>query len=269
MRSFHVKGIHIGGHRPVLMGILNLSPESFYSGSFVPFSSIEETAEQMVSQGADILDVGARSTAPGSTPISVAEECQRIEECLSILEGSGYCISVDTMHPEVLKTALQYDISLVNDISGLLHPEMGSLVADSDLPAILMATSKMPGDALTFNGTIENFSEVIKRAAAYDITNIILDPAIGKWIPERNPQADWELCSRFSELKEFDFPLLAAVSRKSFIGDLTGRSTDDRLAGTLAVTTSLIEKGADVVRAHDIPETLDIINTVKHLQEFS
>lgn len=267
MRSFHIKGIHIGGPGPVLMGILNLSPESFYSGSYVPFSSMKDTAEQMIKEGADILDIGARSTAPGSRPITVAEECQRVEECLSILDGTKYCISIDTMYPEVLNTALQYDISLLNDISGLVNPEMGALVADSGIPAVLMATRTKPGDARDFKETISGIETVLERTAYHGITNIILDPGVGRWIPERTPEADWELCRRFGELKKFNTPLLAAVSRKSFIGTLIGKAPDQRLAGTLAVTSRLIERGAAIIRAHDIPETRDLIKTVSHLQE--
>ena len=267
MRSFHIKGVHIGGRTPVLMGILNLSPESFYSGSFVPVTSIRETAEKMVESGADMLDVGARSTAPGSTPISVSEECSRVEQCLSLLNDVGCPFSIDTMHPEVLSIALRYDVSMVNDISGLKNPGMGALIADSSIPAVLMAAKEKPGDSHSFQETIARIQQVLKRAESFHIRDILLDPGIGKWIPERTASADWELCRRFSELQSFNLPLLAAVSRKSFIGEATGRSPEGRLAGTLAVTTSLIEKGAAVIRAHDIPETRDVIKTLGYLTE--
>lgn len=253
----------------MLMGILNISPESFYSGSFIPSSQIQVAAEQMIQKGAEILDIGARSTAPGSVPISVSEEKKRIKESLTVLDGNNYCMSIDTMHPEVLNTALQYGVSMLNDISGLLNQEMASLVADSGIPVILMASRKEPGDATNFDETIQGIQQVLSRADQYGIENIILDPGIGRWIPERATEADWELCRRFSELKQFGYPLLAAVSRKTFIGDITQQIPKGRLAGTLAVTAKLIEEGAAVIRAHDVPETMDVIKTISHLQEFS
>jgi len=247
------------------MGVLNISPESFYPGSFVPISAMHETAGQMITDGADILDIGARSTAPGSLPISVSEETTRIKESLSELKGEDYVISIDTMHPEVLNAALHFDISLANDISGLQNPDLAQLISDAGLPAVLMASGKSPGDARTLQDTHAAIRNVLTRARNLGIEDIILDPGIGKWIPERTPEADWELCRHFHELSVYDLPLLAAVSRKSFIGELTGQPPTGRLAGTLAVTTRLLENGASVIRAHDIPETRDVIKSVMHL----
>jgi dihydropteroate synthase len=264
MRTFYIKSLHIGRPYPVLMGVLNISPESFYPGSFVPISSVQETAERMVQNGAEILDIGARSTAPGSPIISVSEEISRIKDCLSRLEGEGYIISIDTMYPDVLDAALHFDISLANDISGLINPELGALIADAGIPAILMASREKPGDAQSWVDTHDAIKDVLSRAHEHDIEDIILDPGIGKWIPERTAEKDWDLCRHFHELHQYNLPLLAAVSRKSFIGELTGRTPQDRLAGTLAVTSTLIEKGASVIRAHDIPETRDVIKTVMH-----
>ena len=247
------------------MGVLNISPESFYPGSFVPISALHETASQMITAGADILDIGARSTAPGSPPISVSEEMSRIKESLSELNGEDYVISIDTMHPEVLNAALHFDICLANDISGLQNPELAQLIADTGLPAVLMASGKAPGDSRSLQDTHTAIRNVLKRAQNLGIEEIILDPGIGKWAPERTAEDDWELCRHFHELSAYDLPLLAAVSRKSFIGELTGQPPTGRLAGTLAVTTRLIENGASVIRAHDIPETRDVIKSAMHL----
>jgi dihydropteroate synthase len=98
----------------------------------------------MIDDGAEILDIGARSTAPGSPPISVAEEKMRVKECLTRLHGEDYIISIDTMHPEVLDMALHYDISLANDISGLANPALGDIISDAGIPAVLMASRKPP-----------------------------------------------------------------------------------------------------------------------------
>lgn len=267
MRSFSIKGIRIGNPCPVLMGVLNLSPESFYKGSYVPPGSIRDRAISMISDGAEILDIGARSTAPGSIPISVKEEIQRVKEALYHLQDLDYTISIDTMHPEVLTEALRYDINIINDISGLLNLKMREIIADAGIPAILMASSHSPGDSRSYKDTISAIKIVLERADKADIKDIILDPGIGKWIPERTSEHDWEICRRFDELKEFERPLLAAVSRKSFIGQTISRSTDERLAGTLAVTTGLILKGASVIRTHDVRETKDIISATMKFRD--
>jgi dihydropteroate synthase len=115
--------------------------------------------------------------------------------------------------------------------------------------------------------TQATLATVIERAEKNGIQELILDPAIGKWTPERTFEDNWELCRHFSEFLELQRPLLAAVSRKSFIGDLTGRSPEDRLAGTLAVTCTLMDKGASIIRAHDIRETADIIRVHQKLNQ--
>ena len=266
MRPCIINGIRVGGARPVLMSVINISPESFFSGSYVPEDKIRKKAEEMIDQGADLIDIGARSTAPGSHPISVPEEKERITRALTSLDGSGITISVDTMHPDVLNAALKYDIHAVNDISGLTNIRVAKGISESGLPAVLMASTTIPGDCHTFSETIYALSQVTERAMNADIPSYILDPGIGRWIPDRTPDADFEICRRFHELQEFDRPLLAAVSRKSFIGSSTGRAPDGRLAGTLGVTACLILAGAAMIRCHDVPETRDLVRVISSLQ---
>ena len=247
------------------MAVINASPESFFSKSFVPPESILSTVHRFADAGADIIDVGARSTAPDSPVLPVQTERERVTETLKQIEGSGIPISLDTMHPEVLNAALRHDIAAINDIHGLSSPEYARIAADSGLPVISMASKNDPGDVRSVEDTMSALSLVISRAEKYGIEELILDPAIGKWIPDWEPEDDWELCRHFSEFLQFNRPLLAAVSRKTFIGDLTGRSPDDRLAGTLAVTCTLMDKGASLIRAHDVRETADIIHVHQKL----
>jgi dihydropteroate synthase len=248
------------------MSVINISPESFFSGSYVPENEIRQKAEEMISQGAEIIDIGARSTAPGSVPISIQEEKERITGALKFLDGSGITISVDTMHPEVLEEAIKHDIHAGNDISGLTNEMMAYIFSDHGLPAVLMAARRSPGDCCTFSETISALSQVTERALNADIPSYVLDPAIGRWIEERTVEADFELCRRFSELHMFDRPLLAAVSRKSFIGSVTGKVPEGRLAGTIGITASLIQAGAAMIRCHDVPETRDLIQVISSLQ---
>jgi dihydropteroate synthase len=268
MLTCRIGNVTVGNNAPVrLMAVINASPESFFSQSFVPSEAIADTARQFSDDGADIIDIGARSTALNSPIIPVHTERERVTDVLRQMEGLGIPVSLDTMHPEVLNTALRYDIAAINDIHGLAHPEYARIAGDSGLPVISMASETVPGDATGVKATQATLATVIERAEKNGIQELILDPAIGKWTPERTFEDNWELCRHFSEFLELQRPLLAAVSRKSFIGDLTGRSPEDRLAGTLAVTCTLMDKGASIIRAHDIRETADIIRVHQKLNQ--
>jgi dihydropteroate synthase len=257
-----VTGIPIGRGYPVrLMGVINCSPESFYKGSYVCSGTILCRAADMVAAGADIIDLGARSTAPGSPPISEQVEAERMELALGELDGSGIPVSVDTMHASVLERCCSHDIHAANDISGFRDPAYARLVADAGLPAFLMASDRQPGDSVTLAGTFAALDRVISRCADAGIDNYVLDPAIGLWSPERTTALDWELCRHFAEFARFGRPLLAAVSRKTFLGEPGNRPAEERLASSLAMTALLIGKGADVVRTHDVRETVQVIRT--------
>ncbi len=267
MQSCTVKGMTVGGGAPVrIMGIINCSPESFFSGSYVPGCAVRDRAFAMIDEGADIVDVGARSTAPGSVPITVAEEIERIEIALAELDGSGVAVSVDTMYPEVLDACLRHDIHLINDISGLSNPAYARLAADSDLPVVAMATGRLPGDPKGTEATRAVLGQVIERARAAGIEGLILDPAVGRWTPERTYADDWELCRNFGRFKAAGYPILLAISRKSFIGDLIGRPSEERLAATLALTARLLTD-ADMVRTHDVAATRDAVRVIEHMEQ--
>jgi dihydropteroate synthase len=260
MRTCTVNKITIGGDASVrLMGVINCSPESFYSDSFVPIKSVHARAVEMVEQGADLIDLGARSTAPNTQPISGREEADRVDAALRELDGSGITVSVDTMHPGVLDICLKHEVHAVNDISGLLSQVYAGKVAAAGLPAFVMASKNQPGDAVGVDATLLALAAVMRRCEAAGIDHYVLDPGVGIWTPQRSVEDNWELCRHFGEFRQFDRPLLAAVSRKTFIGDLLGREPEDRLPGTLAATMMLLAKGVSVVRAHDVRETRDAI----------
>lgn len=255
-----VKGIPIGRGEPVrLMGVINCSPESFYRGSYVCPGTILSRAMDMIDAGADIIDLGARSTAPGVSPIPLQVEAERLEEALRELDGSGIPLSIDTMHAQVLECCLSHDIHAANDISGFRDAAYARLVADAGLPAILMASHQNPGDATTLAGTFTALETVISRCADAGIGSYVLDPAIGLWTPDRTTELDWDLCRHFDAFARFGRPLLAAVSRKTFLGGPGNRPPEERLAASLGVTALLIGKGADVVRTHDVAETAEVI----------
>ncbi len=266
MRPCTVNKLVIGGDAPPrVMGVLNVSPESFYHDSFVPTNEIHTKAVAMIEAGADMLDVGARSTAPHAQAISGTEEAGRIDAALKELDGTGFTISVDTMNPWVLDVCLKHEIHAVNDIAGLASEAYTNRVVQAGLPAFVMATDYTPGDAIGVEATEQALATVAKRCDAAGIDHYVLDPAIGIWTPQRSFDDNWELCRNFDRFKKFDRPLLAAISRKSFIGSVVNREPDERLAGSLAATIFLLQKRASIVRTHDVKETVDAIRVYEQM----
>jgi dihydropteroate synthase len=160
---------------------------------------------------------------------------------------------------------MKHEIHAVNDIAGFCSAAYVRRVADAGLPAIVMATNYQPGDAVGVEATHKALATVMQRCNAAGIDNFVLDPGVGLWTPLRSVDDDWELCRHFEEFLRYDRPLLAAVSRKSFIGNLLGREPQERLSGGLAVTLTLIEKGASLVRTHDVKETIDTVRIFERL----
>ena len=266
MRNCVVNNLVIGGDAPVrVMGVINCSPESFYANSYFPTDFVHKTAVEMVEQGADLIDIGARSTAPNTQAISGSTEAERIDAALRELDGSGITVSVDTMNPWVLDVCLNHGIHAVNDISGLSSQRYAQRLAQSGLPAFLMATNSQPGDAVGLDATLIALENVVARCEMYGIKDYVLDPGIGIWTPRRSVEDDWTLCRNFAEFGKFERPVLAAISRKTFIGDLLRRDPEDRLAGSLAVTLMLLERGASVVRTHDVAQTRDVIRVFERM----
>lgn len=258
--TVRIGNITIGGNNPpAILGVVNISPESFYSDSFTPGCQVLRRVESMRRDGADIIDLGARSTALNAPLLSVAEEKDRVVSALKDLTDCGLPVSLDTCHAEVLSAALHYDIALINDISGLSSKEFAAAAADSGLPVIAMASHELPGDAKNLASTRTALSEVLVRAEAHGITDLILDPGIGKWVAGRDADADWELCRRFHELTVYDRPLLAAVSRKQFLGECVNKAPHERLFASLAMLYHLMEEGANLLRVHDVAATHDFV----------
>ncbi len=257
-------GIKVGDQYPShVMGVINLSPESFYESSVVSPDSALEIALKMVKDGAAFLDIGARSTWRFSEPISRKEELKRLLPVLEFLEGNvDAVISVDTMFSEIAEEALKRGAQVINDVSGFTaDPRMIEVVADHGCPAVVMASNKVPGDPLGMDCIIGALDSIIQIAEAGGINpeNLILDPAIGRWTEEKLPIYDFETLDDFERLKIFEKPLLAALSRKSFIGDVLEKPATERLYGSLAAAAIAVYKGAHIIRTHDVPETSDVV----------
>lgn len=257
-------GIKVGDrYPPHVMGVINLSPESFYEGSVVSPELALEVARKMVDDGATFLDIGARSTWRFSEPISKKEELDRLLPVVEALRDNvDAVISIDTMFSGIAEEALKKGAQVINDVSGFTaDPGMIEVVADHGCPAVVMASNKTPGDPLGMDSIIEALDSIIQAAEAGGIEpdSLILDPAIGRWMGEKQSIYDFETLDDFERLKIFEKPLLAALSRKSFIGDVLGKPANERLYGSLAAAAIAVYKGAHIIRTHDVPETFDAV----------
>jgi dihydropteroate synthase len=257
-------GIKVGDMHPVrLMAVINLSQESFYKGSVVRPSEVLSWAGALVDQGADMLDIGAVSTAPGSPRISESLEMERLLPALKTLrDGLAVPVSVDTQRSNVAAAALDLGAQCVNDVSGLGDPEMAKVVAKREASLIIMASRSLPGDILRMDEVINNLGERLSSAIAAGVSpdEISLDPGIGRWVPDKGPEFDLASLDGLRRLRVLERPVVAAVSRKSFLGTLLSRPDPaDRLFGSLAATSIAVYNGAHIVRTHDVSSSIDAI----------
>ncbi len=250
----------LGASHPVrIMGVLNLSQESFYSDSVATTEEqIRDRVRQMEKEGVDIIDIGGASTAPtsiyGTPVVTEKEELERVGPALDVArEATKLPLSVDTTSSMVAKKAVDLGASLVNDVSGLRKdPKMAKLVADLEVPVVLMAMCKKPCDSVLESVSALRESIEIAENAGVPTNKLIVDPGIGFGKPA---QTDYDLLRRLSVFTMFGHPVLVGVSRKAFIGELLGLpDPGDRLIGSAAATAIAVARGADVVRAHDVEE---------------
>ena len=275
--------IAVGGSNPVrIMGILNVSPESFYKKSIkTTRNEITETVKKMEDQGADFIDVGGMSTAPYlSTIISEKIEAKRITDAIKIIQNkTNLPISVDTCRASVAVQALELNSEIINDISGLKYDrQMIDVVRIYEPDLILCAFSKNLVTGNQVKKTKELLKQSLKLAKSSGISpkKIVLDPAIGffrkigkgpfftkinsDWL-----QRDLSILANLKLIKQ-NQPLLVSVSNKSFIGKIINKKNPaDRLAGTLAAEVLAVIKGADIIRTHNVKETRSVISNAKKL----
>jgi dihydropteroate synthase len=263
--------LNIGVGYPVqAMGVINLSKESFYQESYVPQDLVVAVAQQMVEDGATIIDIGARSTAPGVMPIPKQEERDRLIPVLKALMGNVDCaISVDTMFSDSAEESLNLGANIINDVSGLNADErMVKVVSDFDCYVVVMASDKHPGDVIDMNAVLEALKRIINSAESNGISphNIIVDPGVGRWVPEKIPIYSLEIIDQFERLQILGKPILVGLSRKSFIGEILNAPPEKRLFGSLAATAIAVHKGADIIRSHDIKETVEVIRVAEAIR---
>ena len=258
-----IAGLKVGDDQPVrIMGVINLSKESFYKNSVVSPVHVRDAALIMINEGADLIDVGARSTWPLAAKISKDEERSRLIPAVRALADIPVPISVDTMFSDLAEEALFAGAKIINDVSGFTNDEkMMDVAGKYACPVILMASNNIPGDPVGMDAIIESLGRIIERAQNCGISpdSIIIDPAIGKWTPEKLPIYDYETIDNIARLRIFKKPILAAISRKSFIGETLNKPATERLYGSLAATAIAVRNGAHIIRTHDVAPTVDAV----------
>ena len=255
-------------HRTLVMGILNITPDSFSDGGlFINVESALEQAYKMIEDGADIIDVGGESTRPGADLVPIEVELGRILPVIEkLVKTTKTCISIDTYKPMVAEKALEAGACMVNDISALSDPNMASVVAKERVPIVLMHKKGTPKDmqiAPHYDSLIPEISaflqERIQIAVESEISpeRIIIDPGIGFG---KTLDHNLEILRRLREFKALGKPIMIGTSRKSFIGKVLNTSDAmDRVEGTSATVAIAIANGADIIRVHDVKEMVRVV----------
>ncbi len=277
-----IGGISFGdGYKTIIMGVMNLSPSSFYKGSIKKTpSDIQENILEFVNEGVDIIDVGAISSAPSFIYNSVEDESESVElERLKMFFdvineiGCNIPISVDTQSHKTANFVLKSGASMINDISGLKSdPMMADTVSGYDASVSVMACQFQPGDVFKIPDIINELEKSKELAVNAGISRkkIIIDPGLGAWVPKRNTKNDYMIIKQLEKMRVIDQPILVGISRKSFIGAVIEKTSEERLWGSLSATSIAISNGAHIVRTHDVRETKDaclVADYIKFLDE--
>jgi dihydropteroate synthase len=259
--------LELGG-RPWLMGIVNASPDSFSDGGLYASRDAQlELARALLAAGADILDIGGESASTGRQPVDVAEEIERVVPLVRLLAAElGALVSVDTYKPAVARAAIAAGARIVNDVSGLRDPELADVCAQTGAALVIMHTRAVPRERLqdpdlygdVTAEVLPFLRERVAVALAHGVApeQLILDPG-----PDfaKTPAQTIRLLRDLAQMHELGRPLLMAISRKDFIGALTGRAPRARLAGTLAALAYGVEQGAHIFRVHDVAAAADYL----------
>lgn len=277
--SLNIKGSLREFDSPVVMGILNVTPDSFYAGSHAfDHQAIEHRVQEIIAQGADIIDIGGYSSRPGADEVSEAEEMQRIERGLAIIRDfdKSIPVSVDTFRAAVARRAIEeWGADIVNDISGgMADPAMFDTVAGLRAPYILMHMRGTPKTMQSLTGyndvtadVVAELSKPLHRLMLKGVADIIIDPGFGF---AKTTGQNYELFNNLDKIAELlERPLLVGISRKSMITRICDITPDEALPGTIALNTAAIMKGASIIRVHDVAAARQAVTVLSELTKTS
>lgn len=266
--------------RPHVMGILNVTPDSFSDGGTVyadgrlALDRARRRAAAMVEAGATLIDVGGESTRPGAPPVPLQEEMDRVLPVIEALRGDvDAVLSVDTSSPEVMLEAAARGAGFINDVRALTRPRALEAAAATGLPVCLMHMRGEPGTMQDHPEYADVVADVrhfltLRIAACTKLgiarRNIVVDPGFGFG---KTAVHNLQLLNRLGQLQALDCPVLVGLSRKSLIGQVLGRPVEERLAGSLALAAAAVARGAVIIRAHDVRETVDVVRLCAAVQQ--
>ena len=260
-------GFNLSGTQALVMGILNITPDSFSdAGQYQHLEFALSRAEQMMQDGADIIDIGGESSRPGAPPLPLQDELQRVMPVLYALRDCGKPLSVDTYKPQVMREAILAGADMINDINGFRAPGAIEAVRDSDCALCIMHMQSVPQTMQDQPQYADVVGEVIAflreriatmTAAGIDRERLCVDPGFGFG---KTVEQNYALLRTTGRLRsELGLPVLAGLSRKSMVGAVTGRPVEQRLAGSLAGALAAVARGAEIIRVHDVAETVDAL----------
>ena len=248
--------------KTLLMGILNITPDSFSDGGqYIDAERAVEHAKHMVSDGADIIDIGGESSRPGSKPVSEDDELARVLPVITrLVDEVSVPISIDTYKPLVADSCVNAGAQMINDITGLTNPKMRKVASQHNVPVVLMhmqGTPKIMQQNPVYEDVLKEikafFQQQIASAQGAGIQQVIIDPGIGFG---KTVEHNLRILKHLKTFTSLGCPVLVGPSRKSFIGTITGLSANERLEGTLAAVTVAVLNGAHIVRVHDVKEVV-------------
>jgi dihydropteroate synthase len=274
--TLHCGRYRLALDRPLVMGIVNVTPDSFYDGGqHAETRAAIEHARRLAAEGADLLDIGGESTRPGSAGTSVDEELRRVLPVLERAAALGVPVSVDTMKPEVMRAAIAHGAAMINDVTALAAQASIEAVAASEAAVCLMHMQGEPrtmqanpayGDVVVEVGAFLEARAAACVAAGIAPDRIVVDPGFGFG---KAVEHNLELLRRLDRIAALGFPVLAGWSRKSTLGRITGRPVEERLAGSLAAALIAVQRGARIVRVHDVAATRDALAVLAAVQRES
>lgn len=260
-------------HSPLIMGVVNVTPDSFSDGGL--FASTQEAikhARKLVEDGADIVDIGGESSRPGAELVPVEDELDRVVPVVRAIAGAGIPVSIDTVKPEVMQAALDAGACIINDIEALQGADSLCVAAGSRAAVCLMHKRGTPRDMQKdprYGDVVSEVSDFLASrvdsaiAAGIGADRIVVDPGFGFG---KSAAHNLELLRRLREIAKLGFPVLAGLSRKSTLGELTGRGVADRMPASIAAALIAVQNGASILRVHDVAATRDVLAVWKAVE---
>lgn len=267
---FHCGSFQFDLSRPLVMGVINVTPDSFSDGGL--HAALDDAlvhAQKLIADGADILDIGGESTRPGAMSVGVQQELDRVMPVLDSLRGAPVPVSIDTSKPEVMRAAIAAGAQMINDINALQEPAAMDAVSSSDVAICLMHKQGNPQTMQAqpcYDNVVSDVTAFLRGRVAAAVSagispgRIAIDPGFGFG---KTLAHNLELLNGLRSIVNLNFPVLAGLSRKSMLGAITGREVGDRVAASVAAAMLAVQKGAGIVRVHDVRETVDALRILQ------